>query len=48
MYFKIMGKTDPPEIIPPTPDNNQEYTVYVGGDFHVNVFAKASTGRYIL
>ncbi|XP_062599357.1 uncharacterized protein LOC134260840 [Saccostrea cucullata] len=47
MYFKITGKTDPPEIIPPTPSNNQEYTIYVGGDFHVNVYAKASAGKHI-
>ncbi|XP_062596357.1 mucin-2-like [Saccostrea cucullata] len=47
MYFKITGRTDPPEIIPPTPSNNQEYTIYVGGDFHVDVYAEASAGKHI-
>uniref|UniRef100_A0A8W8IEW7 EGF-like domain-containing protein n=1 Tax=Magallana gigas TaxID=29159 RepID=A0A8W8IEW7_MAGGI len=28
MYFKVTGRTDPPEFIPPTPPNNQAYTVY--------------------
>ncbi|XP_062601801.1 uncharacterized protein LOC134263464, partial [Saccostrea cucullata] len=48
MYFKITGRTDPPTIIPPTPGNNQEYTIYVGGDFHVDVYAKATFGRKIV
>lgn len=40
MFFKVTGQTDPPKFIPPTPPNNQTYTVYVGGDFHVSVYAK--------
>lgn len=40
MFFKVTGRTDPPDFISPTPPNNQEYTVYVGGDFHVSVYAK--------
>lgn len=40
MFFKVTGKTDPPKFILPTPPNNQEYTVYVGGDFNVSVYAK--------
>jgi hypothetical protein len=48
MYLKITGKTDAPEFIPPTPANNQEYIVYMGGDFNVNVYALASSGRYFV
>uniref|UniRef100_A0A8W8IGD9 Uncharacterized protein n=1 Tax=Magallana gigas TaxID=29159 RepID=A0A8W8IGD9_MAGGI len=40
MFFKVTGRTDPPKFIPPTPPNNQAYTVYVGGDFNVSVYAK--------
>lgn len=40
MYFKVTGRTDPPKFIPPTPPNNQAYTVYVGGYFYINVYAK--------
>lgn len=40
MFFKVTGRTDPPDFISPTPPNNQEYTVYVGGDFNVSVYAK--------
>ncbi|XP_061168859.1 uncharacterized protein LOC133178117 [Saccostrea echinata] len=48
MYFKITGRTDPPEFIPPTPANNQGYTVFVGGDFHARFFAKSSHKRKIV
>ncbi|XP_062597159.1 uncharacterized protein LOC134258624, partial [Saccostrea cucullata] len=47
MSFKITGKTDPPEFIPPTPMNNMQYRIYVGGDFNVKVYAKASIGRKV-
>lgn len=49
MYFKVTGRTDPPKFIPPTPPNNQAYTLYVGVDFNVSVYAKPtdSTSRHI-
>ncbi|XP_052699944.1 uncharacterized protein LOC128177316 [Crassostrea angulata] len=40
MYFNVTGDTHPPEFATPTPPNNQKYTIYVGGAFHVNVYAK--------
>uniref|UniRef100_A0A8W8ICE5 EGF-like domain-containing protein n=1 Tax=Magallana gigas TaxID=29159 RepID=A0A8W8ICE5_MAGGI len=40
MYYNVTGDTYPPEFVTPTPPNNQKYTIYVGGDFHVNVYAK--------
>lgn len=40
MYFNVTGDTHPPEFVTPTPPNNQKYTIYVGGDFRVNVYAK--------
>ena len=48
MYFKVTNKTEPPQFVSPTPPNNQEYTVYVGGDFHVSVYAKPkNTARQV-
>lgn len=47
MFFKVTDITHPPRFVPPTPPNNQKYTIYVGGDFHVNVYAKpAQIDRY--
>lgn len=40
MFFKVTDITRPPQFVAPTPPNNQEYTIYVGGDFHVNVYAR--------
>ncbi|XP_052697312.1 uncharacterized protein LOC128175596 [Crassostrea angulata] len=40
MYYSVTGDTHPPEFVTPTPPNNQKYTIYVGGDFRVNVYAK--------
>lgn len=40
MFFKVTDATYPPQFVAPTPPNNQEYTIYVGGDFHVNVYAR--------
>lgn len=49
MYFKVTDITHPPRFVPPTPPNNQKYTIYVGGDFHVNVYARPTLeNRYIL
>lgn len=40
MYFNVTDITHPPQFVKPTPPNNQKYTIYVGGDFHVKVYAK--------
>lgn len=49
MYYNVTGDTYPPEFVTPTPPNNQKYTIYVGGDFHVNVYAKPTlNSRYEL
>lgn len=49
MYFNVTGDTHPPEFVIPTPPNNQKYTIYVGGAFHVNVYAKPTLNtRYEL
>ena len=42
MYFQVTDTTHPPQFVDPTPPNNQRYTVYVGGDFHVDVYARPS------
>lgn len=39
MFFKVTNITHPPQFVAPTPPNNQKYTIYVGGDFHVNIYA---------
>lgn len=46
MFFKVTDATHPPQFVAPTPPNNQEYTIYVGGDFHVNVYATPKMDRY--
>ena len=49
MHFKVTNGTEPPQFVSPTPPNNQEYTVYVGGNFHVSVYAKPkNTARQVI
>lgn len=49
MYFNVTDITHPPKFVEPTPPNNQRYTIYVGGDFHVNVYAKPTQrDRYLI
>ena len=48
MYFQVTNTTHPPHFVDPTPPNNQRYTIYVGGDFHVDVYARPSqSNRFI-
>nr|XP_022329704.1 neurogenic locus notch homolog protein 1-like isoform X2 [Crassostrea virginica] len=48
MYFQVTDTTHPPQFVDPTPPNNQRYTIYVGGDFHVDVYARPSqSNRFI-
>ncbi|XP_078314028.1 uncharacterized protein LOC111129527 [Crassostrea virginica] len=48
MFFQVTDTTNPPKFVDPTPPNNQRYTIYVGGDFHVDVYARPSqSNRFI-